>query len=146
MNGMNGCKRVGVNLALVIAAVVWGCGIAQAADWESISKAEGSELWVDTDSYADDDVYSSMWTKTLYKPAQQLPGAAAGTKYAEKRARFEFDCVKHAFRLREFMYYGAKGELLNKGKGEDAFVPVAPQSAGYKVGTLTCQVRRMVRP
>lgn len=141
---MRMCFRAVAGLALW--SLLAGIPPAHAADWESISKAEGSELWVDTDSYADDDVYSSIWTKTLYKPALALPGAAAGVKYVEKRARFEFDCVKHAFRLREFMYYGAKGELLSKGKGEDAFVPVAPQSAGYKVGTLTCQVRRMVRP
>jgi hypothetical protein len=143
---MNCYKRVGANIALVMATVMSGCGISHAADWESISKAEGSALWVDTDSYADDDAYSSIWTKTVYKPALPLPGAAAGVKYAEKRARFEFDCIKHVFRLREFMYYGAKGELLSKGKGDDAWVPVAPQSSGYKVGTLTCQVRHMVRP
>jgi hypothetical protein len=144
---MKGMRVLGWNLAVAVMTILMvGVNSVHAADWESISKAEGSELWVDTDSYADDDVYSSIWTKTLYKPALALPGAAAGVKYVEKRARFEFDCVKHAFRLREFMYYGAKGELLSKGKGEDAFVPVAPQSAGYKVGTLTCQVRRMVRP
>ncbi|WP_143738688.1 surface-adhesin E family protein [Methylobacillus rhizosphaerae] len=107
-----------------------------ATEWEPLIESQATSLSIDSDSYAENGIYSSMLAKL----------ETEGVPRTIKHMRLEFDCRKQLYRTLETTFFDAQGKLLRQSSNRTALQPVQLDEHANVMADLVCQVRRMVNP
>jgi hypothetical protein len=99
-------RVTGLFLALLAAP------LAQAADWNLVTKAAGATVYVDGQSIKPAGNLTSAWIRMDYD-ADQVLKLDPPKKFRSQRLRYAMDCKAKEFTIAEATWHGANGELTH---------------------------------
>lgn len=132
-------------IALALAIFTTMISSSYATEWKALTHSSSSKVLIDLDSYSEADGTSSIWTKNIFSSARELPGSRGGGRYVEQLSLLQFRCDAATFRLAISAFYDEKGKVVAKVTGDEKFEYIIPDSTSSEIGTVVCQVQRIVR-
>jgi hypothetical protein len=133
--------RIALALALLTTLVSW----SHATEWKALTHTSSSKVLIDLDSYSETDGIPSIWTKSIFPSAREIPGSRSRDRYVEQLSLLQFRCDEAMFRLDMSALYDAKGQVVAIVHGDEKFEHIVPDSTSSKIGEVVCQVQRSVR-
>lgn len=115
-----------------------------AEEWSSITKKDGYEIFVDIDSYNQENGWPYMTAKIVYKTPQMVRINTKPMRYITQISQWQFNCKNPVYRTRFSTFYDPKNQAIGKGVPMKDFQTIPAKSAIFSVGQLTCQVHQMV--
>ena len=132
-------------IALALAIFTTLISSSYATEWKALTHTSSSKVLIDLDSYSEADGIPSIWTKSIFPSARELPGSRGRGRYVEQLSLLQFRCDASTFRLAISAFYDAKGKVLATVTGDEKFEYIIPDSTSSEIGTVVCQVQRSVR-
>lgn len=115
-----------------------------AEEWSSIIKKSEYEIFVDIDSYNQENGWPYMTTKTVYKKPQLLPKSALSKTYITQVTQWQFNCKNPVYLTRSSAFYDQKNQAIGHAAPMKNFQAIPAKSDIFSIGQLTCQVHQMV--
>lgn len=148
-------KSIGRNIAVLCLITLSNLMFirgAHAVDWEHIIDTQDGKVYVDLDSYDDDDMYSRITTRTSYKSPQSASAhddkssnkSMSKKSYSSKMVTAQFDCKQHTISILSVVLMDKQGKFVARETPAAHSSPVTDKT-DQGVETLVCQVRKMVK-
>lgn len=115
-----------------------------AEEWSSIIKKNAYEIFVDIDSYNQENGWPFMTTKTVYKTPQLLNKKPSSSTYVTHVAQWQFNCKNPVYRKRFSTFLDQKERVIGQQTPIKHFQTIPVGSDIFAIGQLTCQVHQMV--
>lgn len=115
-----------------------------AEEWSSIIKKNAYEIFVDIDSYNQENGWPFMTTKTVYKTPQLLNKKPSSSTYVTHLAQWQFNCKNSVYRKRFSTFLDQKEKVIGQQTPIKHFQTIPVGSDIFAIGQLTCQVHQMV--
>lgn len=115
-----------------------------AEEWSSIIKKSEYEIFVDIDSYNQENGWPFMTTKTVYKAPQLLNKKPSSNTYISHVAEWQFNCKNPVYRMRFSKLLDQKNKVIGQQTPMKNFQTIPAGSDIFAIGQLTCQVHQMV--
>lgn len=115
-----------------------------AEEWSSIIKKSEYEIFVDIDSYNQENGWPFMTTKTVYIKPQLLNKKPSSSTYITHVAEWQFNCKNPVYRMRFSTFLDQKDKVIGQQTPMKNFQTIPTGSDIFAIGQLTCQVHQMV--
>lgn len=115
-----------------------------AEEWSSIIKKKEYEIFVDIDSYNQENGWPFMTTKTVYITPQLLNKKPSSSTYVTHLAQWQFNCKNPVYRMRFSTFLDQKNKVTSQQAPMKNFQTIPAGSDIFSIGQLVCQVHQMV--
>jgi hypothetical protein len=113
-------------------------------EWSSIIKKDGYEIFVDIDSYNQENGWPYMNTNTVYKKPQALNKTSPSKTYMSHVLQLQFNCKNPVYRSLSSTFYDSQHQAIGRVTPMKNFQAIPANSDIFSIGQLTCQVHQMV--
>jgi hypothetical protein len=117
-------------------------GVAE--DYTSIIKKKEYEIFVDIDSYGQQNNLPFITAKTVYSKPQLRSKTLTKKTFLKHVTQLQFDCKNPLYRLRLSHYLDQKNKIIDQDSSMQSFQAIPAGSDIFSIGQLTCQVHQMV--
>lgn len=113
-------------------------------DLTSIIKKKEYEIFVDIDSYGQQNNLPFITAKTVYLQPQLRSKISPKKTFLQHLTQLQFDCKNPRYRVRLSHYLDQKSKVIAQAPAMENFEEIPVGSDIFSIGQLTCQVHQMV--